>query len=232
MKRQADNKGRLWKHMAIASLLLPVCGFVFASFGPGWIGKPYFMVGLHIGRLSGWPWACSVAGLLASGAALFMGGLGLYGATVMGPTYVSPSYITNEAQLAEVPESTSYVNSLHRNCIGERWYFLKFLAPPEDIDAFIRTSPSLKQPPYAVFDVNNVHTPFRLSIDQRVDLEADDRRYMAYSMAPRWFRPDITVKGRQYDFKTKDRWGIIVVDDDKNEVYVFLAWGDMNLGGG
>jgi hypothetical protein len=244
MQSETANKGRLWKHMAVASLLVPICGFVFASYGPRWFGRPYFwvyatmpiaggiggllsiaaMVGLRNKKAGVWPWACSICASSVSVAATLLGCLGLFAATVFGPTYASPSYIAREAGLASIPVSSTYSNGLHRNCIGERWYFLKFIAPADDIANFVKQSTSIKQSPHSVFDANNVYTPFRLSRDQRIDLEADDQRYWAYSMSPVWFQPDITVKGRLYDFANGNRWGIVVIDDYRNEVYVFLSW--------
>jgi hypothetical protein len=244
MKDQSNYRGRLWKYTAVACLLVPICGFIFATYGPTWVGRPYYwiyailpiaggiggiaaiaaMIGLRIRRLRGWAWVCSILGLLASGAAVFFGAIGLFVATVFGPVYISASYITAQAGLANVPASASGVEGLHRNGQGDRWYFLTFKAPAADIETFVRGSASIRQPPHTVFDANNVYIPFRLPKDKMYDMMMDDRRYLAYLNGIPWFRPDITVKGRLFDFETKDQWGTIVIDDSKNEVYVFLAW--------
>jgi|GEM_PF-4149225 len=234
-----------WVALAVVSVVLPACGYVILQRSPELIGRPYlwtyfalpvtgavamacsFVAVVALVRARAWGWAClSALTLLASVVAAVYGMMVLlFAGLCVGPTYVAPSRILDDSGLAALPLSASHAEGLQSGNIDDRQYFAFFEASPADIAAFINDSAVISHPPYATFDPNNTYAPRRLSQEQLGERWEDDARYTPYLYKVEWFNPNITVKGRLFDFASDQKWGTVLIDDDKNKVYVFLSYG-------
>ena len=164
-----------------------------------------------------------VAGL---GIALTAGAVGfiLYAFV---PHYVEPALVTKAAGLAPVPAAATDVKAVDYYRPGDyRMDWLVFRANPDDIEIFIRDSRTLISPPFAVYDSNNTFMPYGLSQEEIYERypRQEERGWAFFHLTPEWYRPEIAVRGRQFDFQNGVRWGSVIVDDEENMVYVYLAW--------
>ncbi len=142
---------------------------------------------------------------------------------------VRAASILTYGRLADLPESATdlKVYSWSSPFSGE-WY-LKFKASSEDIDEFIKNSPSLKDQECIKYSPEKMRLLTPRDREKRMEYEQTGHKlFYPRSLSPKWYRPEIRVHGREYEVpplaERRHNWGEVIVDDDQNIVYIKIIW--------
>lgn len=121
------------------------------------------------------------------------------------------------ARLADWPEGATEVRADGTRNAFSMTYLLRFSAPPEAIEAWIRQSPGLKGVSPEQF------TPQRMLLPYPADGETStEHRYFHPDPRYPWFDPTIRNRGRRYTIP-QDRnacGGEVIIDDEAQTVFV------------
>ena len=135
--------------------------------------------------------------------------------------------ILSYGRLADLPESAVNVKAYSwLSPFSGEWY-LRFQANPGDIDKFINDSSSIKDLEGVTYSPEKMKIPYPTDREEMKELiNAGHELYYPHSLAPKWYRPDIRIRGREYEIPpVKHHYnGEVIVDDEKNIVYIKIIW--------
>ena len=139
-----------------------------------------------------------------------------------------PPAILQDGRLAQLPASATEINAAGWSGFFTGEDFLAFRASPQDIEAFLTGSPSLKGATPEVFSPAHMRLP-RPAHGSHESLERAHEYYDPEALQPSWFDTAVRVKGRRYlippDPNRKGHnWGAVIVNDETNTVYVSVNW--------
>ncbi|MBN1514652.1 MAG: hypothetical protein JXB13_21735 [Phycisphaerae bacterium] len=121
------------------------------------------------------------------------------------------------ARLADWPEGATGIRADGRSNMFSTEYRLRFSAPPEAIEAWIRQSPGLKGVAPEQF------TPQHMLLPYPADGETS-AEHCYFHPDPRypWFDPTIRNRGRRYEVPQDANacWGEVLIDDETGTVYI------------
>jgi hypothetical protein len=140
---------------------------------------------------------------------------------------VTAGILLSNGQLAELPESARDVQVYHWSSLFAGQEYLRFSAEPNDIRAFLRQSPILKDKTSRRYKIE----PMYRSVPGDPETagrqgEAKWKMYPLHSNGPTWYRPGIDNPARRYEIQPKDYQlpGEVIVDDEQNVIYVYLCF--------
>jgi hypothetical protein len=157
----------------------------------------------------------SLIGLMAVGLLLVVG-LGTFAvATIGGKGDLNA--VLRKAQLGAIPSGAT---DLQYAGVADSTYYLRFTASPEEIERFIADSPRLKVRAPQSLGPAQMYLPD----SQREANPSEGTATIYYAANERipWFDPQVREKGRMYAI-APDRhsnWTEVVIDDQKNTVYI------------
>jgi len=205
------------EYISVPFLLPSACARAFGAAAVSvlftWIAVTFFAGPSRMGRVK----TALGSGLVAALAIIALAGW-------FNSTGQRTARIIAEGRLAPLPRSARDVRALSWAAGFGGASFLKFTASREDIDAFIASSPSLKDVTPVIGPPAGSEPPegnayltleeFRDSINHR------------YPEAP-WFTPSLKPGGRGYRVPSvgDHNGGHLVVDPETNTVYVAVFWG-------
>jgi hypothetical protein len=166
----------------------------------------------------------AIIAILGAVLVLVLGGFCIMVASVFGLNDRDPAYVLNRAELAPLPANASGAKAASRQTPGEIRFWAKFTADKDGIVDLLNESKSLTKKVNDVFKEGHVHTPYVGDINKWLmnNREEPPRWWEVIygSDNPPWYRPEV-CHGRLYVFNGK-AWGLVLIDDDRNEVYVFM----------
>jgi hypothetical protein len=184
--------------LALCSCALGIVACMSSAVGGRWIAVTCIALGLLSVAY------CGVAATLS---------------TVLGLQDVQPAAVLKHTGLPPIPITATKVQAASLLVPGDRTEFwLRFRAPREDIDRFVGGR-GISVRDKLEFTPEKPHLPGTMSLEKLQD-EMEGVRFFAYTNHPKWFLPSIT-HGCLYDLSGDN--GIVIVDYDRNEVYVYAA---------
>jgi len=97
-----------------------------------------------------------------------------------------------------------------------------FRATPDDIDKFIKESPSIQNSKPEIFNSEHRYLPS----PQNSDYNPNDKFFGRNNDWPEWY--DITIKhsGRYFEIPpvNQHNWGMVIINDETKPVYIQLIW--------
>ena len=120
-------------------------------------------------------------------------------------------------RLAELPQSASAIKADGTSNMFSMSYFLRFQAPAEEIEAFVKESPGLSGITPEVFGPQHMHLPF----PQNCNMNLMHRYFRPDNRYP-WFDPTIRETGRLYNIPNDADacGGTVIINDKTNTVFV------------
>jgi hypothetical protein len=124
------------------------------------------------------------------------------------------------ARLCRIPRSATGIQTARFSNLFTSAFYLRFNAPAEDIERFIQCSPSLKTLTPTTFNSFRKHLPYPDHNDNR-EIDKQHMYFTSINEVP-WFNPTVEVRGRKYEIPQDGdaNWGSLIVDDEKNIVYI------------
>jgi hypothetical protein len=106
--------------------------------------------------------------------------------------------------------------------------FLRFSATAGDIAVFLETSPILKNKEYQRYSKDRMRLPYSKESFKSIyeNISEPHEYFMPEAHAPDWYIEEIKGDGRRYNFRPKRYHypGEVIVDDEKNIVFVYLCF--------
>jgi hypothetical protein len=127
-------------------------------------------------------------------------------------------------RLAKFPDSKTNFKIATTGSAFTRSFYITFKAPAKDIEKLIQNSPGLKNVKPQIYSKNYMLIEYK-SYDEEVDYNHDF--FLHHQGVPKWFTPEIKIKGRKYHIPYKKDHGIgglFIVNDAENTVYIYVSW--------
>jgi len=128
-----------------------------------------------------------------------------------------------EARLANLPKSAKDVHVHMWENEFSSFGLMRFSAPQKDIEAFVAGSPGLASVAPEIFSPAHRY----LSWTGALAVNSSDEYFIDRSSMKVWFDPTVKDKGRKYELRkdvTGGYTGYVVIDDEKNTVYIEVNW--------
>jgi hypothetical protein len=127
-------------------------------------------------------------------------------------------------KLAPLPASATEVRAVEYHNLFAGDAFIRFKAPPAEIEAFLAASPGLRGVTAEKFTPKHMFTPYPTT-DDNLD-EWTQHRHFSLRQYPPWCDPTIRTKGRRYQiaWHGKAYHGEVMVDDVKHIVFVRTSY--------
>ncbi len=126
------------------------------------------------------------------------------------------------ARLGPLPPDATDVETGGDNSLFKMTLLLRFKAPPQQIDGFLRNSPALQDLPTEILGPRHMFQPFPAN-------GQGDPAHRHYLPDPRhdWWNPLVQTRGRFFEIPPDDDQvrGQVIVDDTAHEVFVKVERG-------
>lgn len=129
------------------------------------------------------------------------------------------------AGLAPLPPSATQVRASEEGAFTWTAYYVRFSAPPEDINAFLAASPGLRGERPEIFTARHKLLPGPARGQSLTARQlTDGNSYILYGLpSPSWFDRTVRTSGRRYNIHHGGNYGEVVVNDASHTVYVYVA---------
>jgi hypothetical protein len=130
-------------------------------------------------------------------------------------------------RLSKLPKSATDIKGYAWSSPFSGEWFLSFKASPEDIQAFIDASQSIKDLEPQVFNSKRQYLPRPHPLPEDFYLNESGHEYFSPSpSAPSWYDPTLNTKGRKYEVPAVDyhNWGEVIINDETNIVFIKIIW--------
>jgi len=135
--------------------------------------------------------------------------------------------ILAEGGFAPLPKSATHLRVYGWWCPDELGRCMMFRATPQDVEEFLNTSPTLKGRKCQKFSPERMRILFPRDTTKWMEYTEAGHELFGHSSGPLWYKEEIRSYGRYYSVPTKDyrKSCEVIVDDEKNIVYIKVIWG-------
>ena len=124
------------------------------------------------------------------------------------------------AGLAPLPSGASDVRVVENSTLTWTGYYLRFVATPQQINAFIALSPGLRGKSAEIFSPAHQYLP---APDRKLDMSDPKVAANSYFFEAPWFDRAVRQSGRRYIVSWQGNFGELVVNDANHTVYIYVA---------
>ncbi|MHC4075230.1 MAG: hypothetical protein ACYSRR_03495 [Planctomycetota bacterium] len=135
--------------------------------------------------------------------------------------------ILSAGRLSDLPESATEIKVEGWSSMFAGMDYIKFRATSEDIEKFIKQSPSINNLSPEIFSREHMYLPS----SELTDFGENYYKHKYYVLAgePPWYEPVIRIKGRMYEIpgdpNMRDHnYGSVIIDDETNTVFITVIW--------
>jgi len=201
--------------LALMFLAVKISGILFLVFGLAVVLGLFYLFGVSLSRAIHRQWLPAITAfctfVMMSVCAVVVAAKAILFA-VAGMRRYTPDVASflNEARLATLPSNASNIKTHGWAALFTGEQYMTFTAPRSDIDAWLTRCKDISNQTPTTLPSDLTHAPFL----------PDDE-------APRWFKPSPTMTGRMFEIPpdaSGHYQGSIIIDDDRNEVYIDIIW--------
>lgn len=141
--------------------------------------------------------------------------------------FVEAGILLSNAELSSLPASARDVKAYHWSSPFSGEEYLRFVAEPNDIQAFLDNSPALEGKVSQPYRIERVYVPVpedeAASQGQEV---GQPEVLLPHPNGPHWYRPRANGPTRRYEIQPEGYYypGEVLVDDEQHVVYVYLIF--------